>query len=108
MPSDAPRNVRAGLWRFQTDAEGKMSLHLPKKGVYHFVSVVKYRDEIMFVYKRMEFIEGRDHKVSLNQDDDITFDTEAMVQLGFMVQAPELPNSKDAEIAKDLREKLLN
>ncbi len=107
LPSDAPRNVRDGLWRFQTDAEGKMSLHLPKKGVYHFVCVVKYRDEILFVYKRMEFVGGRDHKVSLNQDANLTFDYEAWVPLGFKIQAPELPNSKDAEITKDLREKLL-
>ena len=106
--SEAIRVAKSNIWTYQTDVDGKTNLRLPKKGVYHFVTIVKHRDEDLFLHKRVELMQGRDHKVALNQNDNVKLDYEAWDALGFKVRAPEVPPLKVSDSLKALRKKLLD
>lgn len=89
--AETGRIAKGNVWTYQTNVEGKLNVRLPKKDVYHFVTIVKHLDEDYFLHKRVELTQGRDHKVVLNQQDNVKWDYEAWDVLGFKVRGPQRP-----------------
>jgi DNA-directed RNA polymerase subunit RPC12/RpoP len=103
--SEGARNAwkdRNLIWSFESNTEGKWSLRLPSKRVYHFVTIIRHLDKDYCFYKRVDLRQSGNNDVTLNQTDELQLNFRAWDILGFDLRVPEWAEGKSKSIKVNL------